>query len=141
MLFGAAILAKRTMIKEVGGLDERFHMYGEDDEWCLRIRRAGWLLMFEPDASVVHHGGQCSRLRWDSSEKVRVKLTSSLEFQRRSLSRGQLIANLLAGCAVMTSQRLWRKLRRLPTQDVTVTRGMYWCELKRSATGREDGNE
>ena len=34
MLFGAAILARRKMIDEVGGLDERFHMYGEDYEWC-----------------------------------------------------------------------------------------------------------
>jgi N-acetylglucosaminyl-diphospho-decaprenol L-rhamnosyltransferase len=132
MLFGAAILAKRKMIDEVGGLDERFHMYGEDDEWCLRITRAGWLLMFEPDAAVVHHGGQLSRLRWDDSEKLRVKLKSSFDFQQRSLARRQVIANLAAGCAVMTAQRLWRKLRREPAEAVTITQEMYWTELKRA---------
>ncbi|HXL79349.1 MAG TPA: glycosyltransferase family 2 protein [Pyrinomonadaceae bacterium] len=132
MLFGAAVLARRAMIDQVGGLDERFHMYGEDNEWCLRITRAGWLLVFEPDAAVVHHGGQFSLLRWDSSEKLRVKLNSSFDFQRRCLSRSQVIANLLAGSAVMTAQRLWRKLRRLPTQDVTITQEMYWVELKRA---------
>jgi N-acetylglucosaminyl-diphospho-decaprenol L-rhamnosyltransferase len=132
MLFGAAVLARRAMIAEVGGLDERFHMYGEDDEWCLRITRAGWLLMFEPEAAVVHHGGQFSGLRWDSSEKLQVKLNSSFDFQRRCLSRRQVIANLLAGCSVMTAQRLWRKLRRLPAQDVTITQKTYWLQLKRA---------
>ena len=37
MLGGAAILAKREMIEEVGGFNERFHMYSEDNEWCWRI--------------------------------------------------------------------------------------------------------
>jgi N-acetylglucosaminyl-diphospho-decaprenol L-rhamnosyltransferase len=132
MLFGAAVLARRAMIDQVGGLDERFHMYGEDDEWCLRITRSGWLLMFEPAASVVHHGGQLSLLRWDSQEKLRVKLNSSFDFQRRCLSRRQVITNLMAGCAVMTAQRVWRNLRGLPTQDVTITQEMYWVELKRA---------
>jgi N-acetylglucosaminyl-diphospho-decaprenol L-rhamnosyltransferase len=132
MLFGAAVLARRAMIDQVGGLDERFHMYGEDDEWCLRITRAGWLLMFEPAAAVVHHGGQFSLLRWDSREKLRVKLNSSFDFQRRCLSRRQVIANLLAGCSVMTVQRLWRKLRRRPAQDVIITQKMYWLALKRA---------
>jgi N-acetylglucosaminyl-diphospho-decaprenol L-rhamnosyltransferase len=131
MLFGAAVLARRTMIDQVGGLDERFHMYGEDDEWCLRITRAGWLLIFEPAASIVHHGGQFSLLRWDSSEKLRVKLNSSFDFQRRCLSRRQVMANLLAGSAVMMTQRLWRKLRRLPADDVKITQEMFWLELKR----------
>ncbi|MGH9928636.1 MAG: glycosyltransferase family 2 protein [Pyrinomonadaceae bacterium] len=132
MLFGAAVLARRAMIDEVGSLDERFHMYGEDDEWCLRITRAGWLLMFEPAAAVVHHGGQLSAKRWNSSEKLRVKLNASFDFQRRCLSRRQVVANLLAGCGVMTAQRLWRKLRRLPAQDVTICQEMYWAELKRA---------
>jgi N-acetylglucosaminyl-diphospho-decaprenol L-rhamnosyltransferase len=132
MLFGAAVLARRAMIDQVGGLDERFHMYGEDDEWCLRITRAGWLLMFEPEAAVVHHGGQFSGLRWDSGEKLRVKLNSSFDFQRRCLSRRQVVANLLAGCSVMTVQRLWRKLCRQPSQDVIITQKMYWYALKRA---------
>jgi N-acetylglucosaminyl-diphospho-decaprenol L-rhamnosyltransferase len=132
MLFGAAVLARRAMIDQVGGLDERFHMYSEDDEWCLRITRAGWLLMFEPEAAVVHHGGQFSGLRWNSSEKLRVKLNSSFDFQRRCLSRRQVVANLLAGCSVMTVQRLWRKLRRRPAQDAIITQKMYWLALKRA---------
>ena len=132
MLFGAAILAKRKMIDEVGGFDERFHMYGEDDEWCLRITTAGWKLMFEPAAAVLHHGGQLSLQRWDASQRLRVRLNSSFDFQRRCLPRWRVITNLLAGCTVMTTQGVWRRLRRLPTEDVNITQEMYFIELKRA---------
>jgi len=52
MLGGAAILVRREVIETVGGFDERYHMYGEDHDWCLRITQAGWLLTFQPEATV-----------------------------------------------------------------------------------------
>lgn len=134
MLFGAAILARRAMIDQVGGLDERFHMYGEDDEWCLRMTRAGWHLMFEPGAAVVHHGGQLTGLRWDGVEKLRVKLRASFDFQHRCLSRRQVVANLLAGWLTTTALRLWRTLRQVSTREDAITQEMYWAELKRTLT-------
>jgi GT2 family glycosyltransferase len=70
MLSGAAILVKREVIEDVGGFDERFHMYAEDDEWCLRMTRAGWWLVFEPDAVVMHHGGHGASSRWNDLERV-----------------------------------------------------------------------
>ena len=39
MLSGAALMVRRRMIDDVGGFDERFHMYGEDSEWALRMVR------------------------------------------------------------------------------------------------------
>ena len=78
MDFGPAAVARRVAVPTL-------LFYGEDDEWCLRITRAGWKLMFEPAASVVHHGGQLSLQRWDASERLRVKLNSYFDFQRRCL--------------------------------------------------------
>jgi GT2 family glycosyltransferase len=131
MLFGAAILARREMIDEVGGLDERFHMYGEDNEWCLRITRAGWQLVFEPAATIIHYGGQFSLQRWGSREKLRVQLNSYFDFQRRCLSRSHMLANLLAGCLVMSAHKLWRGLRHRPADDVALVLAMHWANLKR----------
>jgi GT2 family glycosyltransferase len=54
---GACIAARRAAVDEVGLLDERFFMYFEDHDWCLRFRRAGWKIQFVPDAQVVHYGG------------------------------------------------------------------------------------
>jgi hypothetical protein len=56
-LSGACIFARAAAVAEVGLLDERFFMYFEDHDWCLRFRRAGWKVYFVPDAEVVHFGG------------------------------------------------------------------------------------
>jgi GT2 family glycosyltransferase len=55
------MLVPRTVVDGVGGMDDRFFMYGEEAEWCFRIRRAGWQILYFPGASIVHHGGQSAR--------------------------------------------------------------------------------
>jgi GT2 family glycosyltransferase len=54
---GAAMLVRRELFERLGGLDERFFMYCEDGDFCLRARRAGWRTMLVPDAVVTHFGG------------------------------------------------------------------------------------
>jgi len=51
---GCCLLVKRLVIETVGMLDERFFMYGEDVDWCLRAQRAGFHLLYEPGAKVWH---------------------------------------------------------------------------------------
>jgi GT2 family glycosyltransferase len=51
---GAAMLVRGAALDEVGLLDERFWMYGEDLDWCFRLRAAGWRVAYRP-AVVVHH--------------------------------------------------------------------------------------
>jgi GT2 family glycosyltransferase len=55
---GACLLARRTAIEQVGLLDEDFFMYFEDNDWCLRLRRAGWKTYYDPAQAIVHLGGQ-----------------------------------------------------------------------------------
>jgi N-acetylglucosaminyl-diphospho-decaprenol L-rhamnosyltransferase len=59
-LMGACLLVRRSAIEAVGLLDEGFHMYSEELEWCLRFRRAGWDVVYLPSARVVHHSGRSS---------------------------------------------------------------------------------
>ena len=61
---GAFMLCRGEALKEVGLLDERFWMYGEDLDWCLRFWQAGWRVVYRPQASVIHlKGGSSGRLR------------------------------------------------------------------------------
>jgi GT2 family glycosyltransferase len=53
---GACVIARRSAVDAVGLLDERFFMYFEDHDWCLRFRRKGWKIQFVPGAEVVHYG-------------------------------------------------------------------------------------
>jgi N-acetylglucosaminyl-diphospho-decaprenol L-rhamnosyltransferase len=60
---GACLLIRRSVVERVGLLDERFFMYGEDLDWCLRVRQAGWTVRYEPSVVVQHQHGAASRNR------------------------------------------------------------------------------
>ncbi|MDP1721655.1 MAG: glycosyltransferase family 2 protein [Candidatus Gottesmanbacteria bacterium] len=51
---GAFFLIRRSVIDQIGLLDENFFMYGEDIDWCYRIRGSGQRIVFYPDVSIVH---------------------------------------------------------------------------------------
>ncbi len=55
---GACLLARRAAIEQTGLLDENMFMYFEDNDWCLRIRKAGWKVYYNPQVEIVHLGGQ-----------------------------------------------------------------------------------
>jgi GT2 family glycosyltransferase len=136
MLGGAALLVQHEVIEQVGGFDERFHMYGEDNDWCLRIVRAGWQLIFQPAAVVLHHGAQSSLQRWNNLEKLRIQLEAGYLFQKHSLPRRRLLTNQLASFVTASGQHLWRRLRGVDAPDVKLATQIHWEHLKRALTPR-----
>ncbi len=60
-LVGAFMLVRREVIEQIGGLDEEFFMYGEDIDWCYRIKEAGWEIHYRGDTFIVHYKGASSR--------------------------------------------------------------------------------
>lgn len=60
-LVGAFMLVRRETIDQVGGLDETFFMYGEDIDWCYRIKEAGWGIYYYPRTYIVHYKGASAR--------------------------------------------------------------------------------
>jgi N-acetylglucosaminyl-diphospho-decaprenol L-rhamnosyltransferase len=132
MLSGAAILVRREVIEDVGGFDERFHMYAEDNEWCLRIVRAGWELVFQPAAVVLHLGAQSSLQRWTKLEKLRVQLEANYFFQRSSLPRWRVVSNQLASYVTSSAQYFVRQVRHIEAPEIKLARQIHWEHLKRS---------
>ena len=59
-LNGSFMLVRSEAIKEVGALDDHYYTYVCEPDWCFRIRRAGWKVMFVPEAQIVHFGGEHS---------------------------------------------------------------------------------
>lgn len=115
MVIGAAMLVRRRVIDEVGGFDERFHVYGEDHEWCLRITRAGWHVVFEPRARVRHEGGASAAQRWDRLEAVEPHVRAEYLLDRIALSPWQVVAiegAQLVGATGQFGSRLVRGLDR-----------------------------
>lgn len=75
-LVGAFMMVRRSVIDEVGMLDEDFFMYGEDIDWCYRIKAAGYQNIYFPKAEIIHYKGASSR-------KKRIK--TLYEFHRAML--------------------------------------------------------
>ncbi|WP_333705998.1 glycosyl transferase [Ottowia beijingensis] len=72
----AFLLLRRQAYAEVQGFDERYHMYCEDVDLCLRLQLRGWQLL-RADAAVVEH----------RAERASHRLLSHLGWHLRSLAR------------------------------------------------------
>jgi GT2 family glycosyltransferase len=58
---GACMSVRRAALNQVGTLAEEYFLHCEDLDWFMRIRTAGWQILFAPHIRVVHHQGACSR--------------------------------------------------------------------------------
>ena len=58
---GCCFLVRSKAIEEVGLLDENFFLYAEEIEWCYRMRKAGWKVIYLPVKSVLHYGAQTTK--------------------------------------------------------------------------------
>jgi GT2 family glycosyltransferase len=52
---GASMLARRTTLETVGPLPEDYFLYFEETDWCRRAHRAGWRIIVDQRARMVHH--------------------------------------------------------------------------------------
>jgi GT2 family glycosyltransferase len=48
------MLARKAAVDEVGGMDERFFLYCEETDLCLRLRQAGWTVVHFPQMTIFH---------------------------------------------------------------------------------------
>lgn len=55
---GAFMLMRREALLSAGLLDERFYLLCEEPDLCLRIKRAGWRILYTPRMTVIHHAGK-----------------------------------------------------------------------------------
>jgi N-acetylglucosaminyl-diphospho-decaprenol L-rhamnosyltransferase len=55
-ILGAALLIRRELYEAMPGMDEEFGIYFEETDWCYRAHRAGWTLLYTPDAVITHLG-------------------------------------------------------------------------------------
>lgn len=61
-IVGACVLLRRDALEQLGGLDEDFFFYYEDVDLGLKLKKAGLVSYFAPDARVIHHEKKSSEL-------------------------------------------------------------------------------
>jgi N-acetylglucosaminyl-diphospho-decaprenol L-rhamnosyltransferase len=112
---GACLLARRDVMIALGGLDERFVLYCEEVDLCVRAAARGWRTYFVPEAEVCHAEGS------SSGQVVRLKLASHylskvLYFDKHlgSSRTRALLAVLLVDLALRSALRIGGVLRGRP---------------------------
>jgi GT2 family glycosyltransferase len=68
-LSGGMALLKREAVEKAGGLfDPRFFLYYEDVDLCIRMKRAGYTLLINPEAKAIHFYDQCGTESWEKKQ-------------------------------------------------------------------------
>ena len=53
---GAALLIDHEIFDQIGGFDDKFFLYKEEEDLCLRIRRLGGQILYYPEVQIMHIG-------------------------------------------------------------------------------------
>jgi GT2 family glycosyltransferase len=69
-LSGSFMAVRRQVVEEVGPLPEEFFLYGEDLEWCWRMKQAGWRRVYLHGTPIVHLESRSAALRADSQRRM-----------------------------------------------------------------------
>jgi hypothetical protein len=80
---------RKQAFSEIGGFDEDFFFYSEEADFCYRLRKSGWQVLFEPRACVVHHRGGSSGLNPVNPKNIEMLIKSKILFCRKHLGQAE----------------------------------------------------
>lgn len=95
VLSGAFMMLRASVIREIGGLDEAFFMYGEDIDLSYRIVQAGYRNVYFADTTIIHYKGESTKK--GSLNYVRMFYAAMKIFARKHFTGGnqQLFVGLI----------------------------------------------
>lgn len=116
VISGCYLMLRREVLEQVGPLDEDFFFFGEETDWCQRMRDAGWELWFAPVGEIIHHGSVSARKLNHRREVMLTEALVRLNVKHGGRLRGAAVWGVLFGFnftrALLWS--LWAALMRTP---------------------------
>ncbi|MFH0964491.1 MAG: glycosyltransferase family 2 protein [Planctomycetota bacterium] len=130
---GCCILARRELLERIGAFDEEYFIYFEETDLCERIRRAGYRVLYVPDAEIVHLGGATTvkQETWFRIQFEKSRRRFFLKHRGRGLTwaSGAILAASLAlrlalgGAAAAVTLGRWRRARE---KTAMIARILGW---------------
>jgi hypothetical protein len=90
---GSFMLCRRDALAAVGGFDERFFVYSEEVDLCVRLKRAGWKVVHLPTMTILHHG---STARTVDARMAQQNAYAQLQFADKHFGRLERIGYRMA---------------------------------------------
>lgn len=132
-ILGACLMIRREALDAIGGWDDGFFMYFEETDLCYRLQRHGYMSLYSPDFSVVHHGGRSTGAE---REKMSVAFyRSQAHFYRRNYGLLRFVALkgvVLFGLLFWTARSCKNYLQRRIDGRLLKTRLVGYWEILRA---------
>lgn len=84
------MFVRREAFDSIGGFDDNFFVYGEDIDFCYRLKQKGWRIICVPSAEILHYKGVSVGIRKESQDissadkETKIKMArSSVEAMRK----------------------------------------------------------
>ena len=139
---GAFMLIRREAWRQVGGFDPVYFMYNEDVDLNVRLRRAGWRVVFLPSARITHHLGASSSADWQKRARMVSAYNQSrfyyfTRFEGKAAGR-KLKAYCLLGAAIrLTGWSLLILVRPAAREKVKLFREVWRQTWAMKLSGEE----
>lgn len=127
---GCFMMVRRDCIHEIGLLDEDFFFFGEETDWCRRMREAGWRVVFAPVGEVTHFGGGSSTSLNHKRDLMLTEATVRLHRKHGGVARAVCVFLLLA---VFNASRFffWSVRRLVDRAEPVANRGRHFRGVTR----------
>jgi GT2 family glycosyltransferase len=131
---GTVMIVRPAAVRGVGPLREELFMYGEDLEWCWRMRRAGWGVGVCAGTTFVHATSSSARRTFDEAD-VQRRIAQGLDAACR-LMYGPRHARVLAALTALAYAVDARVPTNSPAQrDQARVAARVWRRLSAGTTG------
>lgn len=89
---GCAVFMPRAAFDAIGGWDERYFMYGEENQLCLDLHRCGYAVLFYRDAVITHYGAESTK-------------SAHASFQIKAMAGGRTFAQAICSESFLRTDR------------------------------------
>lgn len=122
---GCFLIIRREVVDQVGLFDPRFFLYYEEVDLCLAAKRAGWDVIFNPDTTVVHIGGESAKSQGSITKGGRqlgaLQIESELLYFRKNFSLAYFLLYVVSSVVADACQLLIRILKRKRFIEIAET--------------------
>lgn len=106
---GCSLIFKREVYEKLGGFDENFFMYAEDEELCYRVQKMGYKILYTPDILITHFEGKSNTNKSINEFLVKTKVESEFFYFKKHFPNKvvylKLIYLLIATLAFLFSKK------------------------------------
>jgi GT2 family glycosyltransferase len=131
-VMGAFLMVRRSLFEQLGGFDERFFLYYEDVDLCLRVRQAGWSVVHFAGARAQHTGGGAT----EAVKDRRLFYLATSRVQYAAKRHGRVLAGVLMAFVLLFEMPIrwfYATVTRSPREGWLIIRAttLFWQNLPR----------